>query len=65
MRALGLLLQDNGKHAQAEPLVVRELNATRVVLGERHLDTFAAMNNLGLLLQVCNLYVHRNKRTQP
>ena len=48
---LGLLLQDQGKYDEAEPLLREALKVRRETLGDRHPDTLISINNLGMLLK--------------
>ena len=48
---LTVLLQDQGKLGEAEPLMRKAMNARREVLGDRHRDTLTSINNLTMLLQ--------------
>lgn len=50
--AMGSLLQNKGKLADAEPHLRTALDGRRRVLGESHVDTIDAINNLGLLLHL-------------
>ena len=49
MNNLARAVLDQGKFAQAEPLLVKALEVSRRDLGEEHPDTLAAMNNLAQL----------------
>jgi tetratricopeptide (TPR) repeat protein len=49
------LFRDQGKYAQAEPLLTKVLEVRRRVLGQEHPDTLLSMNNLALL------YLHQSK----
>ncbi len=51
MNNLGMLLQDQGKLEEAEPLFREPLEARRETLGPRHPSTLASLNNLAMLLQ--------------
>ena len=42
---------DQGKYAQAEPLLTKVLNGKRRVLGQEHPKTLISMNNLALLYE--------------
>ena len=58
---LGLLLRDQGKYDEAEPLLREALRAKRETLGDRHLSTLKAINELGVLLWIqC-----RNDEVEP
>ena len=49
--SLGLLLQDQGRLAEAEPYCREALERRRRALGEEHPDTLLSLSNLGSLLQ--------------
>ncbi|MEM7249005.1 MAG: serine/threonine-protein kinase [Acidobacteriota bacterium] len=46
-----VLLSEQGRHAEAEPLLVEILETQRSTLGDTHRDTLAVANNLALVLQ--------------
>ena len=48
---MGLLLQAQGKLAEAEPYCREALESRRRVLGDEHADTLISINNMGFLLQ--------------
>lgn len=48
---LALVLQDEGKHTEAETLLREVLAGRRTSFGNEHLDTLNSMNELALLLQ--------------
>ncbi len=41
-----LIYDSQGRYAEAEPLYARALQLRREVLGERHPNTIASLNNL-------------------
>ena len=43
-------IYDQGKYAEAEPLVRRSLEIRRQVLGEQHPDTATSYNNVAIVL---------------
>ena len=43
-------LEDQGRYDEAEPLFREALETCRLTLGDRHEDTLASINNVGLLL---------------
>ena len=47
---LALLLRDQGKLGEAEPLYLEALAARRETLGDRHPDTLNSINNLAILI---------------
>ena len=49
MNNLALLYLEQGRYDDAEPLLTKELQAERRVLGEEHPDTLLSMNNLAML----------------
>ena len=55
---LATLYRDQGKLAEAVPLVVQALEVRRRVQGEEHPETLNCMNNLGIL------YTHQGKLAQ-
>ena len=48
---LAMLLQQQGKLAEAEPLCRETLQVQRETLGDRHQDTLTSANNLAMLLR--------------
>jgi tetratricopeptide (TPR) repeat protein len=54
---LGLLLEDEGRFSEAEPLLRKSLALRRQLLGEDHPQTLTAINNLGTLLQAAGQLV--------
>jgi tetratricopeptide (TPR) repeat protein len=51
MHSLAALYRDEGKYAQAEPLLTKALEARRRVLGDDHPDTLTSMSDLALLYE--------------
>ena len=51
MNNLALLLHEQGKLGEAEPLMRETLDIRRATLGPKHPDTLTSMNNLAGLLQ--------------
>ncbi len=49
MSNLAMLLQAQGKLAEAEPLLLEALRACRATFGEEHPDTLTTTNNLAAL----------------
>jgi tetratricopeptide (TPR) repeat protein len=50
MNNLAILLKDQGKLSEAEPLYRNALRCRRETLGETHPDTLSSMNSLGWML---------------
>ena len=60
-RLLALILESQGRYAEAESLSRRVLRGTEKTLGPRHADTQASVNNLAAVLNQLGNYIEAEK----